>query len=523
METEFLTSNQERNKKKNGDIPNERIWSHKCSIHPVNMSRIMATQNNVCNYAHSIFFSDNREIKMKNPIYKRRKINKKKQSMFLKYISGNSEKILNKAYNKINFIKKETKELQKLNCLSLKKTSKLYFRTNRPKSIIVNNSSINRIQSASNNIQTQTINLNKNKKYKKNFSLNNSRNIITNSKFENTFSSNSKNELNILYTNENTNENTNPNLKKRNISNVLKKCKNNFFSIKKRNIPLKYNFNINSPINFFEDKSEEKFRNLINIDIDKLYSTNKKKHLNLARLNDVYHVQMNKSLHHYNAENHLKELNKIQRDNISVRQTMEDMKFKINQKINDRCQGQYYKKEYLKYKEDNEKEKKAKSLEKKSFPVQIPFNILFRDSNKKVKVFPHGYKIRAYYDYIASCERIQKSKNNDLNDFGADLLFSHLNNKDNELVYNTLDELFTTLEVDPIIKYIDKFKNEKAYKDNKVLKDRLSTYFPSLTETEKKIEKMEQHQIIKRKIISEEGNNLLGKILEAKKILNEKK
>ena len=108
-------------------------------------------------------------------------------------------------------------------------------------------------------------------------------------------------------------------------------------------------------------------------------------------------------------------------------------------------------------------------------------------------------------------------------DFGADLLFSHLNNKDNELIYNTLDELFTTLEIDPIIKYIDKFKNEKAYKDNKILKDRLSIYFPSLTETEKKIEKMEQHQIIKRKIISEERNNILEKIFEAKKILNEKK
>ena len=231
---------------------------------------------------------------------------------------------------------------------------------------------------------------------------------------------------------------------------------------------------------------------------------------------------MNKSLRHYNAENHLKELNKIQRDNISVRQTMEDMKFEINQKINDRCKGQYYKKEYLKFKEENEKQKKAKSIEKKHFPIQIPFNILFRDSNKKVKVFPHGYKIRAYYDYCASCERLQKSKNNDLIDFGADLLFSHLNNKDNELVYNTLDELFTTLEIEPIIKYIDKFKNEKAYKDNKILKDRISNYFPALTETEKKIEMMQQHQIVKRKIISEEVNNILEKILETKNKLNEK-
>ena len=254
METEFLTSNQERNKKKKGDIPNERIWSHKCSIHPVNMSRIIETQDNICNYAHSILFSDNKEIKMNKPIYKRRKINKKKQSMFLKYISGNSEKTLNKAYSKINFMKKETKELQKLNCLSLKKTSKLYFRSNRPKSKIVNNTSNtynNRIQSAKNNFLKQAIDLNNINNLRKKLSYNNSTNINTNTnnKFENTLSSSNKNDINILYTNENENtkeytkenikENIIPNLKKRNISNILKKSRNNFLSIKKKKYTIK--------------------------------------------------------------------------------------------------------------------------------------------------------------------------------------------------------------------------------------------------------------------------------------------
>jgi len=280
---------------------------------------------------------------------------------------------------------------------------------------------------------------------------------------------------------------------------------------------------LHSPVNLFIDKGEEKYRNLINIDIPKLYSTNKKKHLNLARLNDVYRVQMNKSLRQYNAENHLKELNKIQRDNISVRQSMEDVKCKMNQKINDRCQGQYYKKEYLKFKEENEKEKKAKSKEKKPFPVQIPFNIFFRstDNKKKVKVFPHGYKIRAYYDYCASCDRIQKTKNNDLLEFGADLIFGHLHNKDYDLIYNSLDELFNALEIEPIVKYIDKFKNEKPNKDKNVLNDRIKSYFPVLTETEKKIQKMEQHQIVKRKKLSED--KILDKINETKKLLMHEK
>ena len=510
-----------RNKKKKSDIPDNRVWSHKCSIHPVDIQKVMDTQDGTFNFAYSLLFSDNRAIKMNSPIYKRRKINDKKQSNFLKYISGDTERILNKAYSKINFMKNETKELQKLNTLSLQKTSKSYFRTNRPQTSIHNNSVRNRVESASTNYHTQTISLSNSKKIRKNSFQNNIKNSVL---------TNDKNDINNLYSNENTKENTNPNLnsftKRRNLYSSLNKNKrNNFLSFNKSKFPLKSrtNFSLHSPVNLFIDKGEEKYRNLINIDIPKLYSTNKKKHLNLARLNDIYRVQMNKSLRQYNAENHLKELNKIQRDNISVRQSMEDVKCKMNQKINDRCQGQYYKKEYLKFKEENEKEKKAKSKEKKPFPVQIPFNIFFRstDNKKKVKVFPHGYKIRAYYDYCASCDRIQKTKNNDLLEFGADLIFGHLHNKDYDLIYNSLDELFNALEIEPIVKYIDKFKNEKPNKDKNVLNDRIKSYFPVLTETEKKIQKMEQHQIVKRKKLSED--KILDKINETKKLLMHEK
>ncbi len=536
METEFWDLvNSKKNKKKKSDIPDDRIWSHRCSIHPVDMLKVMNTQNGTFNYAYSLLFSDNRDIKMNNPIYKRRQVNKKKKSNFLKYISSDSEKILNKAYDKINFMKSETKELQKLNSLSLQKTSKSYFKTNRPKTShsIFNNSVRNRVENESTNFQTQTINLSNSKRFNKDlFKSTNSNNTLRKNRIDFSAISNDKNDINNLYTNENTKENTNPNLnsfsKKRTLATSFIKNKkmNNYLSFNKSKLPIKssrVNFSLNTPVNLFEDKGEEKYRNLINIDIPKLYSTNKKKHLNLSRLNDVYRVQMNKTLRKYNAENHLKELNKIQRDDIVVRQNMENIKSKINQKINDRCQGQYYKKEYLKFKEENEKEKKAKSLEKKPFPVQIPFNILFRDTNenKKVKVFPHGYKIRAYYDYCASCDRIQKSQNNDLLELGADILFGHLHTKDYELVYNSLDELFNALEIEPIIKYIDKFKNEKVNKDKNILNDRIKNYFSVLTETEKKIQKMEQHQIVKRKKIGEE-ENILEKINEIKKILNDK-
>ena len=46
------------------------------------------------------------------------------------------------------------------------------------------------------------------------------------------------------------------------------------------------------PIDLFENKGEEKFRNLIDVDVEKLYSTNKRNKLNLARINEIYRVQM---------------------------------------------------------------------------------------------------------------------------------------------------------------------------------------------------------------------------------------
>ena len=199
---------------------------------------------------------------------------------------------------------------------------------------------------------------------------------------------------------------------------------------------------------------------------------------------------------------------------------MEKVKGKINKKIDDRAQGLYYKKEYLKFKEENERDKKARSLEKKPFPIQIPFNILFRDeeNKKEIKVFPHGYKIRAYYDYCASCERIQKSKNKDLLEFGADLLFGHINAKDHELLYKSLDELFNALEIEPIMKYIDKQQNEKINNDKSAFEEKIKEYFPVFTETEKILQQMEDRKIIKTKKF-DENIDILEKIHQTKRLL----
>lgn len=508
-----------------------RVWSQKCADYPIDLMKVMDKYGNLFNYAYSSLFADNRDILEKNPIYNRKKIQAKKASNFLKYISADSEKLLNKMYTKINFIKDETKELQKLNTLNLQKISKSYFRTNNPKTSRQNYSIRDRIYSSSKNFQTKTIS----------FNLNNCKPSLIN-KFKNNTDSKTlinlngtpaiKNDKKILYTitNENTKGNSIsyslPSSKRRKISSSFNRSKKlkNLLNYNKSKFSLKRNKN--KKLIFQDDilgnNGEEKYRNLKNLDVPKLYSTIKKKDLNFARLNDVYRLQMNKSFGKFNAENHLKELNKIQRDDMTVRHDMEDIKSKMNQKINDRNQGLYYKKEYLKLLDENEKHKRRKSLEAKPFPFKIPFNILFRSTkdNKTVKVFPHGYKIRAFYDYCYNCEKIQKIKDMDLIELGADILFGHFHNKDHARLYNSLDELFNTLEVEPIVKYIDNFKNQKVNKDKEELKNRIKNYFPVLTECEKRIQKLQYNQNLKKRNLIDEPNILL-KIDETKRLINE--
>ena len=164
----------------------------------------------------------------------------------------------------------------------------------------------------------------------------------------------------------------------------------------------------------------------------------------------------------------------------------------------------------MKFKEENEKDKKRRAKEKKQIPKLIPFNIVF-EGYKNLEDIPFGYKKRAYYDYCMSCERIQKTKNYDLMDFGADLLFGHINSKDHELLYDSLDVLFNALEIGPIDKYIEDMKNQEVNRNKDVLNERIKKYFPVFTDTEKILQQMEKRKITKTKKL-DENIDILEKI-----------
>ena len=519
MEMDFIKLPRKKATQKNKhDINDINVWKQNIGSTLANLPLAINNKNKIINGEHAVLFSDNRAILSNETVKKRNKVDKNKKVKLYKFIKDETEKLLTKVYDKINFMEKENKELQKINSLSLQKTSKCYFQTNRPKT-----SKFEHDLYEAPHIKIHKKNFGKtySKTFTNRISFNN---FDDKNSLDNNLLTNRNLELNNINTNENTKEETNSfrnsYKKPRNVLSASNKTKKtNLSTNNNQSIFAKSTKNkkIIFPVDIYESKGEEKFRNLINLDVEKLYSSSKRKKLNLSRINEIYRVQMNKSLKKYNPETHLKELNKIQLSDIKVRKDMEKIKGKMNKKLDDRSQGLYYKKEYLRFKEENEKDKKLRALEKKPSPTSIPFNILFKDdeNHKNVKVFPHGYKIRAFYDYCASCERIQKSKNSDLMEFGADLLFGHMNAKDHELLYDSLDELFNALETKPIMKYIDDMKNEKVNKDKNVLNERFKKYFPVYTEAEKIFQQIEKRKIIKTKKL-DENIDILEKIQETK-------
>ena len=494
----------DKKRKEEGKIPDYSTWFRGYTNGKMDIQKVMDKQDNEFNYAYSLLFNDIPDFKYL--FLNKRKKNNKNQSNFLQYISNDSEKILSKAYTKINFMRSETKNLDKFNSLGLQKTSKSFFQTNRP---ITSKSNTNSKKNKDENISTILeipLNDNKKKEYTKrvppiNFNaiFDKNRNMSIKSQ-NNTEVNNLKTDINIEQSKKNLNLKKIP--KKRKIFSAFNKIKKvNYFSTY-RNKSSK-----NSPIDLFKDKREDTYRKLINIDIQRMYSNKKIKYYNILKLNEDCRLQMKKSLHQYKVESHLRELNKIQESNLSVRKSIETVKSKINQKIDDHRKGEFYKKGYLKYKKENEKEKRENPYKKRDFPNQIRNNIIFKseNKNKKVKIFPHGYKIRALYDFCKHRDRIEKKKKDYMLKYGDQILTEKLYNKDYELLNNSLDELFNALEVDSIIKYIDKFKNEKVCKNKNLLKERIKDYFPVLTETEKNIQKINKYQIEKLKKFEEEG------------------
>jgi len=271
-------------------------------------------------------------------------------------------------------------------------------------------------------------------------------------------------------------------------------------------------------------KRENKFKSLTEMDINELCNKENIKKVNLERFNDIFRAEMNNTFYKFNPKEHLKKINEMQRDNISLRQDIESIKHTLNNKIEHFSNKNHLINNY------NNKINKPKSKNILStrnlleFPKKIPFNIKIKNSKN---LFPNGYKVRALYEYQAHSLENEKKKENI---FNLKQKYFKKNQKfkiKKELIDKTLQKLLVSLDSNKIDNYIDEVKNEKVNKNEEISQERKNKYFPELSEVKDYLVQCENNKIqdgkkeeIEKKIIYLE-NSLLNNIKDIKNDLIE--
>ena len=423
-----------------------RIWSMKRDLYKTNLAEHVQIKEKECSGIYSLLFEKKENGPKKPLVFKRKFFHQKIKKLFSNQVSEKCENILSTVYTKINHMKTNSKKLQKMNSLSMQKTSNKLF---RPCTITPSSKSI-----YSNNLYS---NYNNNTKYFSTISTN----FNTNS--SNRFSSRSRN-----------------------------KKKDKLVFCKREAIENNYT------------KNAEKFKKLGSLDLPSLYNSIQYKNLNFTRLNDNYRNEMNRIFKLYNAEHYLKKLNVLQKENMVVRQEMEDIKKKINIKISDQCVGQYFKKQYEKLKSaENNTVDSGRRLS--TLPDKIPFDIKFIDNNESLKIFPNGYKIRALYEYSAKKNKKKKKLNKNIKISGnSNYTISKTFEKDYELIDDTLEKVFGSLENKPIINIIDNIIQKRLAKGED-RKNRERKFFPGFRDIENYLNKKQINEI---KLYSENPENI---------------
>ena len=431
-----LKDNYNKNKKplsKRVVIKDNRIWTQKTKVY---MSNIIFDINRdikfvekaklLLNEIEDINISNNNNDNILKKQLEKKKINTEENPIKL-YEGITSHKyasLLKNIYNKINQMNEESKNMQKFNSLGLQHVSSQYFRTSRPKSSTISKPKIfkkMRPESASTCYDSKM------------FGLTNNKNFINN-----------KSKYKTL--------------------NSYHKSFRDGYKTKKRKLILNKN------------NDEKKLMDLRYVNLDKLYKENNKRAINLGRLNDVYRVQLNKALNQYVPKKHLKDLQQIQIEDMNVRKEIFDIKRNIDERVNERCQGLYFKREYEKYILKNKK-MEFKSNSSKSM------NNSYHKNKKQNHV--GSFRLRANY---SSRNLFDPKRHN--------IYQENLNNekmkknsqkekieKKKEFLKGILVQLGDALDIQPIHKFINdegKINRKKLIKKDLIEKQK--EYFPKLEE-----------------------------------------
>ena len=440
-------------------------------------------------YIYSLLFDKDKKLNQKKLIFKKKLDSQKNNKEFSDKISKKCLSLLSNAYDKMNLINSKAVQLNQFNSISLQKISQKYYRMNTSKSYssfknIMGNNNLVTINSTQSTYYNSSNNFNKNNFWNIKVPRKALDNFIKSKKIK---SEENMREIESYQKKNNIN-------KKRILSSVIKK------------------------------KRENKFKSLTEIDINELYNKENIKKVNLERFNDIFRAEMNNTFYKFNPKEHLKKINEMQRDNISLRQDIESIKHTLNNKIEPFSNKNHLINNY------NSKINKPKSKNILSarnlleFPKKIPFNIKIKNPKK---LFPNGYIVRALYEYQAHSLENEKKKENI---FNLKQKYFKKNQKfkiKKVLIDKTLQKLLVSLDSNKIDNYIDEVKNEKVNKNEEISQERKNKYFPELSDVKDYLVQCENNKIhddkeeeIEKKIIHLE-NSLLNNIKDNKNDLIE--
>ena len=232
--------------------------------------------------------------------------------------------------------------------------------------------------------------------------------------------------------------------------------------------------------------NEQKLLDLRNLDLLKFYKERKNISY-LKRLNDIYRSELHKAFNVYSSLRHLKDMNNIQLDDISVRQDIQDFKKTINKRISDRCKGKYFKKQYEKFLKMNKINAKIKNkscdhkhndsteLNNKLSIGKFKLRVNYSSKNLYNPKLPKDFK---------DSKIIKKKKN---------LSQNAIIQQENEILHDVLDKIYHTMDVGSIEDFIDADQKVLRVKgqDHKIkMAQNFKKFFPNFEEIEESMKKI---------------------------------
>ena len=258
------------------------------------------------------------------------------------------------------------------------------------------------------------------------------------------------------------------------------------------NISNKYNKTKKLLASLTKNNISEKLKKFVDVDIDDLYKYNNKNLINLDRFNDAFRIQMNNTCYKFIPRNHLKQLNELQRDNILVRKSMEQIKSKLHNKLNNLNNKKFLLKKYNQIKEQFRHEKNKRIISARqlkslnSLPQKIPYNIKLQNNN----LAPFGFKTRALYDHQVHSLKKEKRKEKMIKIEKKKEPQKNIKFND-YLMDKAIKKLSNSLNIKNIHKYINDIIKEKIDDKREMTDIREKKYFPVLREANNLMQKFD--------------------------------